>query len=541
MNTKSIIAAIVTLFLIVGVASGQKIKNKSTFTNNGIMSVGTFQNYNGAAGTLDNNNGATLTVSALLDNKYNAATVNNLGTITMTGASTFDNSLSGGIVSNTSNGLINMSGATSVYDNTAGTTTNSTTAAGKGFRFVNAAGGALVPGSGFTTSSGRVEYAGTGGTVYSGVATGTYGKLEINTSGTRTMDNSISVGDVTLTAGTFDVGSGYKLTVTGVGGVAGAGALTANGSTTTEVDYAGPDGQPIKSTTYAKLTLSGAGTRQKTISGDVTVANALKIDAGNELLIPETPSLYTLTLNSSSVLDNSGWVRIYGDISFGSSMTLTAIGSFEYGRVAAGQVVKPFSYANLTLSAGAKTMGVAPADAISVSGTYNAGATADYRSNTTSFTYAGGGAQDVRAGNYYTLAMTTGGAKSIGAGVAVEAKTVTVATGALTIDGTGSLQVGYTGQNGSMSISSNFTNNGDLTLGHNNASPTFYASLTFSGATLTNNLNIRVFGSDALGTYFLQNDATTELVNSATGVIALKAADFVNNASFSNAGSITVE
>jgi hypothetical protein len=162
-------------------------------------------------------------------------------------------------------------------------------------------------------SSSTIEYGGTNQSVVVLNSSQNYGNLIISGSGAKTLAGSIGiVGDLTISGGTFDLGS-YTANRTGAGGtmtvaggaglkIGGTNTLPSNYSThsvdaTSTIEYSGSN-QTVailnSSQSYGNLTFSGSAT--KTLAGGMTVAGTLTITGASI-----ADGGYTLAVNGNIV------------------------------------------------------------------------------------------------------------------------------------------------------------------------------------------------------------------------------------------------
>lgn len=428
-SLKKMQAVVMIMLMAFSVVMAGTLKNKNTITNNAssTISAGNIQNYNAGTG----------------------GTINNSGTINVTDAAgNFDNNLGTATVVVNSGGKIDMQGATSTYANGAGTTNI--------FTFTNGllVKNALTNSGTFNADGGRVEYNGTGQTILS-IA---YGVLATAGTGSNTLPGAITAGAVEiLETSTLSTGN-FKLTVDSAG-ITGAGTFTANSGANSEVDYAADNSQAIYTTTYSKLTLSGAlSARTKTASGAVTVSGTLTVGTNNTF---DANGALTLT---GATVSNSNVIRASAAVTTTDSMAIN--GTFEYD--GATQTIASAAYTNLTLTTGDFTF--TNGKAYSVTGTYtNGGASRTYGSS--SFWYAGTGAQTVGVGDTYGfLGFYGDGVKTITGGTV----TATIASGdAVIVDASvgstsGSLTIAASGilhiTSGDLNNEGDIVNSGTITV-----------------------------------------------------------------------------
>ena len=372
-----------------------------------------------AAGTLDND--AALTVggnltaattdnSATLDVNGNFAggTVNNTGSMSLAGATNFGTGTLGDVtydgtdqqvIAGTYDDLVISSSGTATAngDITATTTTNSATLDVNG----NFAGGA-VTNTGAMTLSGASNTANAGSTLgdvtYDGAAqqviAGTYGDLTINSTGKATATGDISAATVDNNANTEVTGS-----LTTTGDLASTAALTVGGS--------------VES---ANITTTGEMEVANNLTASGTVDSDTALTVGGNF--------------SAATTDNSSDLTVTGNYTAG---TTTTFGTLDVNGNFAGGAVN--NSGSMTLSG--------------ASNTANAGSTLG------DVTYDGTADQEVIAGTYEDLVISTTGNATATASDAVTAATTTVNTGA-TLDAAGDLNAGALTNSGNISVARAF-------------------------------------------------------------------------------------
>ena len=241
--------------------------------------------------------------------------------------------------------------------------------------------------------------------------------------------------DLTTATTTQFVLNGYKLTLSGtITNTGGAGTpydFTAAGS---EVDYHGA-AQTVFTTPYDKLTVSAAG-GDKTLAGNVTVASALSVSAGNLAIAANTLTVNgtysavgtvtggatsNITLNGTgdlasftvtNGLQNLTVNRNTYTVTLGADLTLANALALNNGTFAV-------STRTLTLNGNGTVISVAGTGSLSSAAT----GTVDYHAN----------AQNVIAANYGNLTFTAGNKTLAAAGTVGIAGTFTPGPGTHTV------------------------------------------------------------------------------------------------------------
>jgi fibronectin-binding autotransporter adhesin len=434
-----------------------KIMSASTFLRTGLMTLaaifllasivlgGDFKN----GGVLRNKSGKTFTVANGNFQNFNTANgvVLNAGIIDITGAS--KNFVNGnatlfGYVSNdtaASAGTITVTGS---YVNDIGGTVNGTGKIQVGVDVTSS-------NSNFVTSSGEVDYNGSGA---QNVLSTTYGTLALNGSaGTKSL-----AGDVT-------VSTAFTLSPSNIVAVA-THTLNLNGSVTTggslssatsgTVSYGGGN-QNVIVGSYGNLTVAGTGT--KTAGAGTVTINGLYSN-----LATTTLKVTDLTLASTATFTNNlGVTQVSGAMtnSLASPLATNLGGTFDFDASTGAQAIASGQYTNLTISA-TTTSGVTLASTYYISGNYtpSGSATRTYTGSTIRFNGASTQTIANDANAYDNLAFFGVGEKDINGAV--------TAGGAVTIDAsvTGSGNNGvYVGTSGVLTINStgSLTNDGVLT------------------------------------------------------------------------------
>lgn len=204
-----------------------------------------------------------------------------------------------------------------------------------------------------------------------------YGILRVSATGTKTLNTNAEVhNNVEVNAGTFAVGNN---TIDIDGNLSGAGAITlgsgiinlkgnfSNTGTltagTSTINFNGSTNQNIKSATYYKLKITGAGT--KTLLGNTTVSNQLDLDSAELDINTRTLTIQGTTLanqgrikagtcSAASGVINITGTGAMGDLKF--SDTHNYLSSFTLNRTSSGTAnVKSSLHISgtLTLTAGA--------------------------------------------------------------------------------------------------------------------------------------------------------------------------------------------
>ena len=337
----------------------------------------------------------------------------------------------------------------------------------------------------------------------------TYGNLVISGAGTRTLDaNAAIAGDLSITGGTFDLGSYTANRITSGGNlwvglatfkIGGTGTWPSNfsgasftfGST---VEYNGTN-QTVADMPYSNLTLSNTGT--KTFAAGTTGISG------------------TFTISGSA-----------------SAQTLTNSSTIDYNGGAQNIIVIPSGYYSLTLSnAGTKTF-LSGATTIYSTFTISGSATADATTNSAVISYNGPGAQTVLAINYYTLNLTSGGTKTFAAGTTGIAGSFTFGGSATANATTNSTTISYNGNGaqtvttityynltiaksaGTATLAGNTTINNDLSVSSGTFDlSTFTANRASAGGTLTvaSGATLKIGGTNSFpSNYTTHTLSTTE-------------------------------
>ncbi|MDP1675533.1 MAG: hypothetical protein Q8L88_01615 [Bacteroidota bacterium] len=312
-------------------------------------------------------------------------------------------------------------------------------------------GNTLTAGGTYNISGGSVTGGATSNIVLNGsgdlatfVVTNGLNNLTLNrAANTVTLSSGLTLaGAATLTAGTLHVDAGQTLTLNGSGSVVtGAGSLTSNATGT--VDYA-LNSQNIFAANYGNLSLtlgdktfpnSTVGIAETyTVGGGTHGYGTGTVDFnGASQSIPAVAAFYNLTTSGSGTKTAGGNIGLTNNLLNGSGITLT------------------MGTNSLTLGGGSTT---------NTGGTIQfAGATNGLAINSGTIEYNGTIAQEITAGTYSTLALSTGN-------VALTNRTITgttVTTGAsLTVPTFISLQLDATAALNLNNAAATLTVNGDL-------------------------------------------------------------------------------
>jgi len=450
------IVALVAVLLIAGVALGQ-----GNLVLNGAATLGGTWRVNGNI----NNSGSTgnNTFSGTVELKGtgaqniggHASNVVDFATITTTGISTKTFTTSSTV-------------ATSINTGTGGAT-QWVVAADKKLTLQGTilnGGGASTPYV-FSNSGAEVDYAGGTQNIYSDV---TYDKLTVSTSGTKSLQNAVTVASaLSVSAGDLSIGAN-TLTINGTYSV--AGTVTGGGSSNMVLGGTGDVASFAVTNGLNNFTLN-RDTYSVTLGAGLTVADALALNNGTLAV-----STQTLTLAGSVSAAGSG------------ALTSASNGTVDYSTGA--QDVLAANYGNLSFTAGDKTLPTS--GTVGIAGTFAPGA--GTHTSTSSTVEFNGGTQNIPIFNYNNLYTSGGGS----------AKT---ATGNLTVGGTfdnggpsndavtlnmGTYTLGVTGDNTASTIQFGGGDNGKLfttgTVEYNgNVQQTIeghasnsYATLVFSGS-----------------------------------------------------------
>jgi CSLREA domain-containing protein len=338
-----------------------------------------------------------------------------------------------------------------------------------------------------------IEYSGTTQSVAVLNSAQNYGHLTISGSGTKTLAGTNNVaGDLTVSAGTFDLGSftanrasaGGTLTISSGATlkIGGTNTLPSNfsahsiGSTST-IEYGGTTQSVVvlnSSQNYGHLTISGSGT--KTLAGTNNVAGDLTISAG-------TFDFSSFTANRASAggtlsVTNGAGLKIGGTNGFPinySTNSLGATSTVDYSGTA--QAVGAQNYGHLTLStSGAKTFA---AGTIGIAGTFTISgtATANMTANSPTVDYNGSGAQTILGQTYYNLSVSNAGTKTLAATATVNNNLTVSSTATLDLS---SFTADRASSGGTLSVASGTT----LKIGGTNTLPANYSTHSI-GATST--------------------------------------------------------
>jgi hypothetical protein len=267
---------------------------------------------------------------------------------------------------------------------------------------VGVAGALVVGGSAVadaTTNGTTVEYNGPGAQNIPAIA---YGGLTLSNAGTKTFAS----GTVSITGNLTILGSAV------------ADALT----NTTTVEYNGAGGQIVGAIDYHHLTLSNAGTKTfasgtTRIAGNFTVSGAATGDAATNAAIVElngsspqsfsAAAFHHLTLsNGSSKVLGPGTTTIAGDLTLIGGATIDAVGNattIDFNGSA--QVVPAIDYFNLALSnSGTKTL-ASGTTRIASNLVISGGATLDAVANATTVEFNGTTVQSSSPATFHNLVI----------------------------------------------------------------------------------------------------------------------------------------
>jgi hypothetical protein len=268
----------------------------------------------------------------------------------------------------------------------------------------------------------RVTFSGTNMSVSPGI----YDTLTISGNGIKTAQGNITVNDsliIGATNSTLDMATFELLGAFTPGGAAGTIRTQNTGATPLPsglswdytVNYNAPSNQTVVSALrYRSLTING-GSGEKTTAANVKVNLTLTVTAG------VTFNLATFSLDSVTTITNAGTIRTQNTSSDPIPSGKIIAGTFLYDGVGAQNVVKG-SYTNLNITGGNRTL---TGDTINVSGLFTAGAGTTINGGASIFRLSGG-TQTIALGatgafnDFYVLGGT---------------KTITAATGPLTVDG----------------------------------------------------------------------------------------------------------
>ncbi len=260
------------------------------------------------------------------------------------------------------------------------------------------------------TSAGGVTIGGTNETIAVGDSTAGTGGFVLNLTG----------GTPALTLGAHRLALSGPITNT---------AGTYTGSTTSILDVRGPAGAGVVPTfTFTTGAQELLTLRMVRSTQTFTLGSALRVGqvAGTGALIIGTNATVavgtqTLTIGNLTSDDASSSAGTWA----GGSLTSAATGTVIYDRTAAGQLLIPSQYGNLTLSTSAKTLrnGGTPAAEYGIAGTFTPNAfTHNVSSNpTVTINYNGAGAQAIAdfdtdlsglGNDYPALSLTNGGPKT---------------------------------------------------------------------------------------------------------------------------------
>ncbi|MGH7142602.1 MAG: C25 family cysteine peptidase [Planctomycetota bacterium] len=330
------------------IASVQMIKTGGTLTNTGANLVVTTLTLNGSGGTMTMMDGATartLTVGSggltiANGTLVQGSTVSDSGVYTQTGG-TFTGSsstigtgaftLGGGTFNDAAAGAVTITGN---FVQSGGTYTAPTAAS-----TLAVAGGFLRNGGTFT-NSGAVGLSLTGaaaatlgGTVATSLASVTVNR----TGGTLTLNEALSVGSATFTAGAVAPGA-FTHAVTGAVTISSTASFTGNNPSFSAGGTTNSNFNIAAGVTLGALTVSKSGAGVVTFSGATSVAGAVTLSAGGLNLSTNNPALTvgsysqtggTLTAGTGMITLNGNWSYIGGTVSGSPSVTSAAGGTIS--------------------------------------------------------------------------------------------------------------------------------------------------------------------------------------------------------------------
>ena len=455
-----------------------------TLTNGGTWSGGTMS----GSGTTINPATKTLSISAPVT--LNSRTLQNDGTLTVSGNVSGSGTLANG---GTLNAAANLTLGVTVNNSGQIATSNTLTLSGGGTHnggtFTATAPGSIAFSSGTHSMSGGGSIGGTGTLSFSGAAVTVgvpinAGTLSVS-AGTATLDANSSAGAFTMTGGTLG-GSG-TLTLTN-GGTWSGGAMSGRGTTINPATKTFGISAPV---TLNSRTLQNSGTL--TVSGDVagsgTFDNAGTLNAAANITLG-------VTVNNSGQIATSNALTLAGNGTHsGGTFTATAPGSIAFSSgthtMSGGGAIG--GTGTLSFDGATATVGV-PVTVGTLSVTAGT-ATLDANGSADAFTMTGG-----TLGGSGTLTLNNGGTWSGGAmsggGTTVNPATFTV---------TAPVTLGRTLQNsGTLTVSGNVAGSGTIdnpgTL-NSGASVTIAATLNNSGQLSTSNALSLTGGGTHSGTF----------------------------------------
>jgi len=303
------------------------------------------------------------------------------------------------------------------------------------------------------------------------IPAGTYQNLTITGGGTTTLQSDITVindltynGALSLStfqlfgvSGTISGTSTLTTLYTGVGDPIPSGKSWAG-----TVVYAATSNQTIvDAIQYNRLSLSGSNTT-KTATGDLTIIATLTLTTC-------TLDLVTFQLTSAATITNTGTIRTQNTSATPLPSGITIGGTVNYN-ASAGQTIVHNTYTNLILS-GSDTKTLSNLGDINISGTFTASSGTTLIPNASNVQFTGA-AQTINlgaAGSFHNFRV-------VGTGN----KTITAATGTLTIDNELEIQTGRTLTMNTNILSGVFTTVGTGTLTVTLASNAVSSGITWS-------------------------------------------------------------
>jgi hypothetical protein len=260
------------------------------------------------------------------------------------------------------------------------------------------------------------------------------GVIQANSTGTLTFTNNATNGSGTIQTNNSTMSFSGNINSTGTLAVTGTGTM-AFGGTVSSTTYSFTNGsteiynggvQTIAIANYGTLTLSNAGTKTFAvgttgIGGTITLINGATANA---------------TANSTTINYNATGAQTIGALDYYNLTFSNAHGN-----------------AAITLANGG-TIRVATAFT-------NSASLVTFVNTNNTFEYNGAGAQTITPFTYYHLTLSGGGAKSVMASQIANGNVIQQAGTPLTVNGSVAWQI-----DGSLTTQTNFTNNGDITIGN---------------------------------------------------------------------------
>ncbi len=475
--------AIVTLFLVAGLAMGQNLNlngaggtlagtynvkgNINTTNATGVYTFSSTMNLNGTGTTLTQtiaNGGGTNTAKAVVFANLNATGDKHKalgGIVTVSTAFVQNNSAGQDFVVGAN--TLNFAGTTTLTSgdfvaSDAGSTVNYTSG-GAQTVLASTYGGALG------LSGGGAKSIGTGG-VSAATMTHTGGPLTVGnaltlTGGATTLD-AVSVsasttleynGNITLSITTLSSNAGTVTTGAGAGQItfAQTSALTNDGTITTGGGTLVFSGNVTNSATKS-LTVTGAGTAKfagsVTNSGTFTFATNSTAEyngtSGQTIAAPSAGEYHHLTLTGNNTKSASS------NMAPGGTLTINGTSTLDMGGDANNYTLGAASYAGIATGATVKFGG-------STHGTAIATGTVEY--------YGSIANQAIAAGSYRRIVLSGSGNKNVANSATVSTSgDLDVSSGVTLVVGTSAnLNVGTTA--GDLNIAGDITNNGTITVG----------------------------------------------------------------------------